>query len=60
MSYLLKLTKMIQVQWMAVKENILRLPVKRCQHFQTERECLNAMDIPFEFENVDIFALGGV
>ena len=51
---------MIQVQWMAVKENILCLPVKRCQHFQTERECLNAMDIPFEFENVDIFALGGV
>ena len=30
--------------YMATQENVIRLPVQRCQRFQTQRECLNAMD----------------
>ena len=30
--------------YMTTQEKVIRLPVQRCQRFQTQRECLNAMD----------------
>lgn len=30
--------------YMATEENVMRLPVHRCQRFKTQRACLNAMD----------------
>lgn len=30
--------------YMATEENVVRLPVQRCQRFATQRACLNAMD----------------
>jgi semaphorin 5 len=30
--------------YMATEENVIRLPLHRCQRFSTQRSCLNAMD----------------
>ena len=40
----MKLLAYTNAIYMATQENVIRLPVQRCQRFQTQRECLNAMD----------------
>ena len=40
----MKLLSNAKAIYMATDENVLRLPVSRCQRFRKQRECLNAMD----------------
>ena len=40
----MKLLSNAKAIYMATEENVLRLPVSRCQRFRKQRECLNAMD----------------
>ena len=40
----MKLLSYSNAIYMATEENVIRLPVNRCQRFRTQRACLNAMD----------------
>ena len=42
--YSMKLLSYTNAIYLATEENVIRLPVNRCQRFRTHRDCLNAMD----------------